>query len=74
MTVLCVCCANWSLKDSPLRQHGLGLCKVYSGRSQAKTFGGFFPRTCPKFKQAEPEVIAARHRALNPKEKANAPD
>jgi hypothetical protein len=68
MTVLCSNCSLWKLKESPLRQHGLGLCKVYSGRSQAKTFGGFFPRTCPKFQQAEPEVIAARTRALNPKQ------
>lgn len=72
MTVTCATCANWDLKTCHLRQHALGLCKVHSA-GKWHTFSGYFPRTCDQFSQAEPKVIAARTRALNPKEAVHEP-
>jgi hypothetical protein len=62
MSVLCIDCKHWNLKDSHLREIECGLCPFE--KNKAKTYPAMYPRECGRFATAEANVIGRRRRAL----------
>jgi len=60
----CGTCANWDLKESPLRQHGYGRCKVEPNLAMraAKTTNAQCICRIGKFAKADIKVIARREK------------
>lgn len=61
----CHQCAHWDLKKSPMRATGFGLCKADKTKfAAARTFAPTNECRFDAFKQAAPETVAAREKAL----------
>lgn len=61
MTQVCLSCRHWNLKDSPLREHGFGLCSVNPSPTAAgQTFAGNAPCRLKRWEKAPDAVIARR--------------
>ena len=60
----CGTCTHWNLKDSPLRAHGFGLCKVQPDPAlrAAKTTGAQNVCRLGRFAKADVKVIARREK------------
>lgn len=62
----CGICRNWDLKDSPLRAHGFGRCKVDPNEAMraGRTFGPQNVCRLGKFVKAETAVIVRREKEM----------
>ena len=58
----CTNCTQWNLKASPMRAHGLGLCKSepVTPHPGSRTFSGANPCRFGKFAQAPAATVARR--------------